>query len=183
MKNICVFCGSKEGRDPAYKESAVRLAREIVRLGCGLVYGGAKIGIMGILADSVLEAGGQVTGVMVDSLAEKEIAHRNLTTLYCVKTMHERKKKMYDLSDAFICFPGGLGTLDEFFEILTWKQIGLHDKPSAVLNLNGYFDPMLSMIRRGTDEGFIRVRSHPLIHIEDEPEKILSVIMPLIGRA
>lgn len=180
MKNICVFCGSKTGNDPAFKEEARRLAQNLAKRGLGLVYGGAKIGIMGILADTVMDSGGSVTGVMVDSLVEREIAHRGITRLYSVSTMHERKKKMYDLSDAFICFPGGLGTLDEFFEILTWKQLGLHDKPCGLLNIRNYFDSLIALIDHGIKEGFIRPKSVPLIHSEIDSEVLLDKLAPLI---
>lgn len=171
---ICVFCGSRSGKNEIYGKEAVSLAQEMAKRQIGLVYGGAKIGLMGLLADTVMKEGGTVQGVMVDSLAEKEIAHRGLTELYCVATMHERKKKMYDLADAFIAFPGGLGTLDEFFEIVTWKQIGLHAKPCALLNVNGYYDSLISFINKGVEEDFIRPGKVPLIKIETDIGKLLS---------
>jgi len=171
---IGVFCGSRSGKDAIYGREAVRLAEEMAGLGIGLVYGGASIGIMGLLADTVMKNGGTVTGVMVDSLMEREIAHCGLTEIYSVNTMHERKKKMYDLSDAFIAFPGGLGTLDEFFEVVTWKQMGMHVKPCALLNVNGYYDSLISFIDKGIDEDFIRPRQIPLIEIDSDTRKLLS---------
>lgn len=155
-RNVCVFCGSNPGKDPVYAEEAKRLAQELNARGWGMVYGGASVGIMGLLADEVLAGGGKVHGVIPNALVEKEVAHKNLTELRVVKTMHERKKMMFDLSDFFITFPGGFGTLDETFEIITWKQIGIHQKPIIFLNIHGFYTPLIEFIDKAVAAGFIK---------------------------
>ena len=155
MNTICVFCGSSPGVRSDYADAARRLAGEMVLRGLRLVYGGAGQGVMAALADAMLSAGGEVVGVIPEALVEREIAHAGLTELRTVRSMHERKATMAELSDGFITLPGGLGTLDEFFELLTWGQLGLHDKPCGVLNVGGYFDRLLAFLETARDEGFV----------------------------
>lgn len=155
MKRICVFCGSYTGKQDFYMAAARQMGAGIAAEGWELVYGGGHVGLMGAVADGALEAGGRVVGVIPRSLSDKELAHRGLTELHVVSSMHERKALMADLSDAFIAMPGGFGTLDELFEIITWAQLGFHRKPIALLNLQGYFDPMLMFINHIAEAGFI----------------------------
>lgn len=155
-KSICVFAGSATGVQPAYGTAAELLGRTLAMRGITLVYGGARIGLMGAMADAALQEGGRVVGVMPSALVAREVAHRGLTAFHEVGSMHERKALMADLSDGFIALPGGWGTLDELFEILTWAQLGLHRKPCGLLNVSGYFDPLLRFIDHSVDEGFVR---------------------------
>ena len=155
MKYICVFCGSQTGADPIYARSAVELARVIVAKDMGVVYGGGSIGLMGVLADAVLAQNGSIIGVIPRALADREVAHSGLTQLHLVTSMHERKAMMSDLSDAFIALPGGYGTLDELCEAITWFQLGIHDKPVGLLNVDGYFDGLLGMFDHAVAQGFI----------------------------
>ena len=159
MKNICVFTGSNGGARVDYSLAARALGRELAERGMRLVYGGGRVGLMGVIADEVLAQGGQVLGVVPQSLVDKEVAHKGLTELRIVGTMHERKALMADHSDGFIAMPGGFGTLDEFFEIITWAQLGLHRKPCGFLNVAGYYDPLLRFIDHSVAEGFVR-REH-----------------------
>lgn len=156
MKKLCVFCGSAEGHSPAYLSMARDLGAKMALANISLVYGGASIGVMGTLADSVLEHGGSVIGVIPKTLVDYEIAHKNLTEMSIVEGMHERKKMMYDKSDAFLSLPGGMGTLDEMFEILTWSQLKLHNKPCFLYNFQGYYDSLLDYLRHANREGFIK---------------------------
>lgn len=155
MKRICVFCGSHAGNDPAYARIANEAAKAIVAAGYGVVYGGGGIGLMKIVADAALEAGGEVIGVIPHALARSEVAHQGLTQLHVVETMHERKALMDDLSDAFIALPGGFGTMDEFCEVLSWRQLRIHDKPIGLLNVLGYYDALLALFDSMVSEGFI----------------------------
>jgi uncharacterized protein (TIGR00730 family) len=148
MKRICIFCGSKSGSNPKYIEAAKKIGAMLAEKKIGLVYGGASIGVMGAIADGVLNNGGEVIGIMPESLMSYEIAHKNLTELHVVSDMHTRKKLMYDKSDLFLTLPGGMGTLDEMFEILTWSQIGLHNKKCYILNLDHFYDSLLSHLQR-----------------------------------
>src|ERR1051325_3906548 len=163
MKRICVFAGSNSGKRPEYLAAAKELARTLAERKIGVVYGGARIGLMGALADTTLEHGGSVVGVMPEVLVEKEVAHTGLTELRVVSSMHERKATMAQLSDGFIALPGGYGTLEEFFEVVTWGQLGIHAKPCGLLNVAGYFDPMLTMIGHSVSEGFVRADNRKLI--------------------
>ena len=176
MKNICVFCGSRLGSNPIYQETAQELGKLMVAQNYDLVYGGANIGIMGLLADAVLIRGGKVTGVMPRFLAEQEIAHTNLSQMHLVNSMHERKQKMSELSDVFITFPGGIGTFEEFFEITTWAQLNLHQKPVCILNVNGYYDLLLEFINHAMNQGFFRRETRDLIIVENTPEALLNRI-------
>lgn len=156
MRKIAVFCGSSDGTSVEYKEAARRLGQELARRNIGLVYGGASVGVMGAVADAVLENGGHVTGIMPRFLEEREISHKSLTELIVVESMHERKAKMAELADGFIMLPGGPGTLEEFFEIFTWAQLGLHQKPFGFLNVNRYYDPLLTLFNHMVKEGFLQ---------------------------
>ena len=153
---VCVYCGSSPGRNPRYADRAARLGERLARERLTLVYGGGNVGLMGVAADAALAAGGDVVGVIPRQLVGWEVAHRDLTRLEIVATMHERKARMFDLSDAFIALPGGFGTLDEMFEMLTWRQLGLGDKPCAFLDVDGYYAPLMEMLDRMLQEGFLR---------------------------
>ena len=155
MKAICVYCGSNAGSRPAYAERAAALGERIAREGLALVYGGGNVGLMGLAADAALAAGGEVIGVIPQQLADWEVAHRGLTELQVVGSMHERKSRMFELSDAFVALPGGFGTLDEMFEMLTWRQLGIGDKPCAFLDVEGFYTPLMGMIDRMVEERFL----------------------------
>jgi uncharacterized protein (TIGR00730 family) len=174
LRNVCVFCGSNGGTQPVYRQAAEEIGRLLSERQIGLVYGGANRGLMGELADACLARGGKVVGVMPKALVEKEIAHRQLTKLYMVGSMHERKALMADLADAFIALPGGYGTWEEFFEVLTWSQLGLHRKACALLNVGGYYDCLLSMADRAVKEGFVRVVHRELVIADSEPSRLLD---------
>ena len=156
MENICVFCGSSTGSRKEYTSAAQELGRALAERDLGLVYGGGHVGLMGQLADAVLEAGGRVTGVITEALLAKEVGHKGLTELRVVKTMHERKSAMADVASGFIAMPGGFGTLDEFFEAITWAQLGIHRKPCGLLNVARYFDGLLSFVDHAVEEQFVR---------------------------
>lgn len=177
MKNICVFCGSSNGLGDSYIGSAKKLGEAIVDSGFGLVYGGASVGTMGAIADSVLEAGGQVTGVIPQSIADMEVAHTGLTALEVVADMHQRKARMMRLSDGFIAMPGGLGTLEEIFEALTWLQLGFHSKPCAVLNTNGYYDKLLAFLDHASHQGFAKQSHVDQLLRADTPEEVLKMLV------
>ena len=173
MRRVCVYCGSNTGVRSDYPEAAEDLAAVIVRHDLELVYGGASKGIMGILADSVLERGGRVHGVIPKLLVEKEIAHTNLTELHVVGSMHERKTMMAALSDGFMALPGGFGTLEELIEIVTWGQLRFHDKPCGVLNVNGYFDLLLSFLDNAMHEGFLREENRRMLLVDADPAGLI----------
>lgn len=177
MQRICVFAGSNRGIRPEYAQGAEAMGKELVRRGLGLVYGGGSVGLMNIIANSVLEAGGEVIGVIPGALIGKEIGHRGLTKLYEVGSMHERKALMADLADGFIALPGGFGTFDELFEILTWAQLDIHRKPIGILNIIGYFDPLLHFIRYVAAEGFIRNAHLALVMHETEADRLLERLL------
>lgn len=174
MQSICVFCGSNIGANPAYAEAARDLGRRIAGRGLRLVYGGAKVGLMGALADAALAAGGQVTGIMPIALVEKEIAHAGLTELRTVGSMHERKAMMADRSDAFLGLPGGAGTLEEVFEVWTWGQLGHHRKPVGLLNVAGFYDGLAAFLDHQMRERFVREEHRRMLTIEADPEMILD---------
>lgn len=179
MKRVCVFCGSASGARPEYGTLARRTGEALVARGIGLVYGGAAVGLMGILADTVLAGGGEVIGVIPERLSGREIAHAALTKLHVVGSMHERKALMADLSDGFLALPGGLGTMDELFEIATWAYLGIHAKPICLVNAGGYYDPLLHFLEHAADEGFIRESHRRLIRVGATPEELLDgVIKP-----
>jgi uncharacterized protein (TIGR00730 family) len=155
LRSVCVYCGSNAGSRPAYAERAAELGTRLAREGLALVYGGGNVGLMGIVADAALAAGGEVVGVIPEQLVNWEVAHRGVTRLEVVASMHERKARMFDLSDAFVALPGGFGTLDEMFEMLTWRQLGLGDKPCAFLDVDDFYDPLVAMMDRMVDERFL----------------------------
>lgn len=177
MKSICVFCGSSMGSNPAYKDEAEKLGILLANKDITLVYGGGNIGLMGVLADSNLQANGRCIGVMPGRLIDLEIAHDNLSDLIVVDSMHERKGKMAELSDGFIALPGGFGTLDELSEALTYNQLRLYDKPVGILNINGYFDHILDFFDRGVEEGFVRAEHRDNLIISDDTEELLRKMM------
>jgi hypothetical protein len=174
MQSVCVFCGSNFGAREAYSQAAVALGRTIARRGLRLVYGGAKVGLMGIVADAALAAGGTVTGVMPTALVQREVAHAGLTELHEVGSMHERKKLMADLSDGFVALPGGAGTLEELFEIWTWAQLGHHRKPVGVLNVAGFFDGLLRFLDHQSEERFMRAEHRGMLLAGTDPAELLD---------
>lgn len=174
MKRLCIFCGAKGGSNPIYKESAVNMATMMAHQQIELIFGGGKVGLMGILADTILTQGGKVQGVIPQGLMNEEVAHTGLTELHVVNTMHQRKELMYKLSDGFVAIPGGFGTLDEFFEILTWSQLGLHKKPIGFLNVNGFFDHLLSHFNLIVKEGFVDQSLVDRIIVEENEAKLLK---------
>jgi uncharacterized protein (TIGR00730 family) len=174
LVRICVYAGSNPGADPAYAEAAADLARLLARRGIGVVYGGAHRGLMGILADAALEAGGEVIGVMPQALVDREIAHTGLTELHVVASMHERKALMAELADGFVALPGGAGTLEELIEIYTWSQLGLHAKPRGALNVNGYYDALAALLDHAVQEGFLREQHRGALHIAPTTEELLD---------
>ena len=171
---ICIFTGSRRGVLPEYADMAKQLARELVARGYGLVYGGGKVGLMNVIADSVLDLRGHVTGVIPNSLVSKEVAHRGLTDLRVVNSMHERKALMAELADGFIAMPGGIGTMEEFFEVLSWAQLGLHDKPCGLLNVGGYYDRLIQFFDYAVAQDFIKPKDRALLIVESEPGKLLD---------
>jgi uncharacterized protein (TIGR00730 family) len=176
LTSICVFCGSSDGGHPAYGEAAGAIGRAIAAHGLTLVYGGSNIGLMRRLADAALEAGSRVVGVIPEQLVGLERAHRGLTELHVVASMHERKALMVRLSDAFIALPGGFGTLDEFFEVLTWAQLELHQKPCALLNTDGYFDSLLALFDRARHDGFLYGAGAAVL-VDSEPERLVNRVV------
>jgi uncharacterized protein (TIGR00730 family) len=177
MERICVFAGSSEGRLTEYRHMAAGLGRELADRRIGLVYGGASRGLMGAIADAALEAGGEVIGVIPRALFKQEVAHSGLSQLYEVNSMHERKAKMAQLADAFIALPGGFGTFDELFEILTWAQLGIHNKPIGLLDVAEYFAPFLSLVRHAAGEGFVPHCNLELIHYDQDPGLLVDVLL------
>lgn len=174
MERLCVFCGSSPGRDPAHAASARALGELLARRGIALVYGGAGVGLMGALADAVLGAGGRVIGVIPRAMVEREVAHTGLTERHVVGSMHERKALMSELADGFAALPGGLGTLEELFEVLTWAQLGLHRKPCGLLDAGGYFDHLVRFLDRAVAEGFLRPEHRRLLVLAGSPEELLE---------
>jgi uncharacterized protein (TIGR00730 family) len=176
IKRVCVYCGSNSGSDPAYTQAARELGAALVRRGWGLVYGGGRVGLMGTIADAVLAGGGNVIGIIPEALVKMEVAHHGLTELRVVRSMHERKALMVELADAFIAMPGGYGTLDEFCEVLTWAQLGMHHKPHGLLNISGYYDSLLAFFDHAVATKFIRSAHRELIHTATQPERLLELL-------
>lgn len=183
MKRLCVFCGSKPGNRPIYIDTARRLGLEMARRGIALVYGGAKIGVMGAVADAVLQAGGRAVGVIPEHLIDVEVAHAGLTELHVTASMHERKTTMAELADGFVALPGGLGTYEEFFEVVTWLQLKLHAKPCGLLNVAGFYDPLLGFLDHAVGEGFIKARHRQMILTHDDPAAMLDLLADHAGAA
>ncbi len=176
MKRICVFCGSSPGSRPEYRAAAEDMGAELVRHNIGLVYGGGNVGLMGVLADAVLKAGGEAQGVIPEHLMAREVGHNGLTKLHVVRSMHERKALMADLSDAFVALPGGFGTLEEFCEVVTWTQLGLHAKPCGILNVLGYYTPLLAMFDHAVEERFLKTENRGLVLARDSVVGLLQAL-------
>jgi len=176
MKRICVFCGSSPGSRPEYRTAAEEMAAELVRRNIGLVYGGGNVGLMGVIADAVLRAGGEAVGVIPEHLMAREVGHKGLTKLHVVRSMHERKALMADLSDAFVALPGGFGTLEEFCEVVTWTQLGLHAKPCGILNVLGYYSPLLRMFDHAVEERFLKPENRALVLARNQPADLLRAL-------
>lgn len=174
MKSITVFCGSSSGFRQEYAEAAKNLAHQLVKENIRLVYGGGRVGLMGIIADEVMKKGGEVIGIIPEALDKKEVAHRGITELRVVSSMHERKAMMAELADGFIAMPGGIGTFEEFFEILTWAQLGFHDKPCGILNVANYYDGLLALCDNAVNEGFLRKIHSDLILDDSEAAALLK---------
>ena len=174
VERICVFCGSSPGARPAYREATAELARLLVSEGIGVVYGGGGVGLMGALADAVLREGGEITGVIPRSLVTREIGHCDVVDMRIVGSMHERKAMMADLSDAFVALPGGIGTLEELFEVYTWSQLGLHEKPCALLNVEGYFDGVAAFLDHAVNERFLREETRELLLVDQDARRLLD---------
>lgn len=176
IRRVCVFLGSRPGARAIYREKAAELGREVARRGWELVYGGASVGVMGVIADAALEAGGQVIGVIPEQLVNKELAHPGLSSLRVVATMHERKALMASLADGFVALPGGFGTFDELFEIVTWAQLGIHDKPIGLLDTGGYFEPLARMVDHAVSEGFVPEDQRALLLRDASPAALLDAM-------
>lgn len=176
IRSLCVLCGSREGTDPVYREVAVRLGRLIAEQDVRLIYGAGSIGLMGIIADAVLSAGGEVVGVIPDFLIRSEVGHHDLTDLVITDSMHDRKRRMFEMADAFVVLPGGLGTLDETFELITWRQLRLHDSPIIVLNVDGYWAPLISLIDATIAAGFADPATTELFSVVNTPEEVLQTL-------
>jgi uncharacterized protein (TIGR00730 family) len=176
MKRVCVFCGSSPGANPTYLASARALGSELAQRGLGLVYGGASVGLMGAVADGALSAGGEAVGIIPGALEAKELAHRGLSRLEVVGSMHERKARMAELADGFVALPGGMGTLEELAEILTWAQLGLHRKPCALLDVAGYWKPLVAFLDHAVQERFIRPEHRELLLVGDEPAALVDAM-------
>jgi uncharacterized protein (TIGR00730 family) len=176
LTSLCVYCGSCTGSDPAHRAAAERLGRLMAERGVRLVFGGGRVGLMGVLADAVLDAGGQVTGIIPGHIEEREIGHQQVTELLIVDNMHERKHKMFELADAFAVLPGGFGTLDETFEIITWRQLGLHDKPVVLIDSAGYWKPLETLLEHVIDGGFADGSARRLYQFVDSVDEVFDVL-------
>lgn len=183
MKSLCVYCGASIGRLDIYAAGARALAKAMVDRNIELVYGGGNVGLMGAIADEVMRLGGRATGVIPQALVDKEVAHSGLTRLHVVRNMHERKAMMADLSDGFVAMPGGIGTLEELFEIFTWSQLGFHTKPIGLLNVNGFYDALTGFLKHVVDEGFLKQKQAGLLIAEGEPEQLLARMSAFSGKA
>ena len=183
---VCVYAGSNPGSHPAYAEASIALGNELAARGIGLVYGGGKVGLMGVIADAVLAAGGEAIGVMPQALIDREIGHAGLTELKVVDSMHERKAQMAELADAFIALPGGIGTLEELIEIYTWSQLGIHEKACGVLNVRGYYDGLATFLDHAVSEGFLRAQHRAVLSIAADPAALLDALAdyepPRVGK-
>ncbi|MBL8459978.1 TIGR00730 family Rossman fold protein [Zoogloea sp.] len=186
MRSICVFCGSRPGVRPAYRAAAELLGKTLAERGLELVYGGGNVGLMGVVADACLAAGGKVVGVIPRALMEWEVGHEGLSRLEVVDSMHTRKARMAELADGFIALPGGLGTFEELFEILTWAQLGFHNKPTALLNVEAYYQPLIQLMDRGVGEGFMKAENRGLLLVEDNVVALLRAMAayhpPAVGK-
>ncbi|HHR5900134.1 TPA: TIGR00730 family Rossman fold protein [Providencia alcalifaciens] len=174
IKSVAVYCGSSMGNNDIYQKQAIEFAKELVKRDIALVYGGASVGLMGTIADTVLSLGGKAIGVIPSLLEEREISHKNLTELHKVDTMHQRKSKMIELADGFVAMPGGYGTLEEYSEVFTWSQIGLHTKPCGLFNINHYWQPLIDMTNKMADEGFLHEKYRHMAIVESSPADLLD---------
>ena len=174
IRRVCVFCGSSSGVRPEYAQAAAELGKEIASAGMGLVYGGARVGLMGVMADAAIAAGGEVSGVIPRALVDRELAHTGLNQLHIVGSMHERKAMMADLADAFVLLPGGFGSWEEFCEVITWSQLGLHQKPCGVLNVAGYYDALLKLCSHAVNEGFVRASHGEIVIVAESASDLLA---------
>lgn len=177
MNNIAIFCGSNFGNDPIYTSLTKELGNCIVKNKLRLVYGGAAVGLMGVVADQVLSLGGEVIGVLPEKISNTEIAHKNLTELHVVATMHERKAMMANLADCFVAIPGGIGTLEEIIEVFTWAQLGFHSKPCGILNVNGYYDKLQELLMAMCNAGFLSEYHMKSLVFDDDPERLLNTLL------
>lgn len=186
MRRLCVFCGSSTGNQPAYAEAARALGALLARRGIGLVYGGGNVGLMGIIADAVVAHGGEAIGVIPQTLAEREIAHTGVTELRIVDSMHTRKAMMAELADGFVAMPGGVGTFEEFFEVVTWTQLGVHRKPCGLLNVKAFYTPLAAFIDQAVSEGFIKPVHRAFIIVDSDPARLLdslaTVELPVVPK-
>ncbi len=176
MKSILVYCGANPGKDPIYSETAIRLGKEMVKRGMRLIYGGGSLGLMGTIANTVLAEGGEVVGIIPDFLDKMEVGHPNLTETHVVETMHERKALMEKLCDGIITMPGGFGSMDELFEILSWSQLGLHAKPIGLLNVKGFYDFMIQQLDHMTKEGFLKQQNRDILHVSDSIDDLINLM-------
>jgi len=181
MRSICVFCGSNPGANAEFSSLATAFGKEIAKQGLTLVYGGGKVGLMGAVADAALEHGGRVNGVIPEFLARKEVAHQGVTELEVVETMHQRKMRMFEQSDAFVALPGGLGTLEEIFEVVTWAQLGFHRKPCGFLNVAGYYDDLLSFLDTCTEQRFVKGIHRRMLLVETDPGALIAAVQRYEG--
>jgi len=181
--SVCVYCGSRFGTSPSFQSAAEALGRAIAGRGWRLVYGGGNVGLMGATADAALEAGGEVVGVIPERLMNREVGHRGLTELHVVQTMHERKRVMAELADSFVALPGGIGTLEELFEVWTWRHLGYHDQPIGLLNVGGFYDPLLTFMRHTRDAGFIDDLQQAMLTVSANPEELLDHLAAEAARA
>ena len=191
LRRVCVYCGANRGRDPAYAQAAQAMGRSLARRGIGLVTGGGRIGLMGVVADAALEAGGEVIGVIPEALMRKELAHGGLTDLVVTASMHERKTRMSELADGFVALPGGLGTYEELFEIWTWAQLGWHAKPCGLLNAAGFYDRLVAFLDGASEAGFLKSEHRAMLIVDTDPDRLLDrfdvyeapMVTKWIGRA
>ena len=174
LRRVCVYCGANRGRDPAYAAAAQAMGRALAGRGIGLVTGGGRVGLMGVVADAALEAGGEVIGVIPDALMRKELAHTGLTELVVTASMHERKARMAELADGFVALPGGLGTYEELFEIWTWAQLGWHTKPCGLLNAAGFYDRLVAFLDGASEAQFLKAEHRAMLIVEDDPDRLLD---------
>lgn len=179
IQHVCVYCGSAIGNDPSIAAAAIDLGNRLGDAGIGLVYGAASIGIMGTVADAILGKGGRAIGIIPSHILDREVGHPGLTELHIVESMHERKKMMVDRSDAFVIFPGGLGTLDETFEILTWKQLGLHNKPVIIANIGGFWDPLISLIDYQIAKGYVKPKDRLTFTVANTVDEVMTLLQNL----
>jgi uncharacterized protein (TIGR00730 family) len=174
MKSVCVYCGSSDGAKPLYADAARAFGHALVAHDLSLVYGGGKVGLMGVIADTVMAEGGRAIGVIPELLVSKEVGHNGLSELHVVPDMHHRKKMMADLADAFVAMPGGAGTLEELFEVFTWAQLGYHQKPVALFNIDGYYDPLIAMLEHTVQEGFMQRAYFEILQVDSDPDALIG---------